>query len=194
MSRDDDNKLDKAIVKEGVSRGFKTVAGFLWRSDGDRFDTIIASTVNRRNRITYLIKQKKMSYDDLFWDIMGMHSNRNERMSLRANGAFASPSYTIEHGQIENVIPFTPESVSALVDRLESSLSFFTQTHLDLSRYITDHPDHALNNEELRSLAYLDMGDIDGARQLALANLGNEGFANEGKGFFERLLLIYGGV
>ena len=43
----------------------------------------------------------------------------------------------------------------------------------------------------LRSLAYLDRGEKDTAREFAVANIGKSGFVNEGKDYFKRLAEKY---
>lgn len=88
--------IEKAFVKEYAKKhGYKSISSIPYAKIDDAFISIIIYTTINRNgtyTITEYSKVKPYSFDDLFWDIFDMSSNKDAPISLRCNGAFTCPS------------------------------------------------------------------------------------------------------
>lgn len=191
MDKTDEKELEAVIKTAAKGHGFKMVSGIIWAIDSDWFNTCSPFISRKQGKIYYDVDVKKMVYDELFWDIMDMSDNRNARTSLRANGAFVSPSLRISQGVLDVGEPFD-ELAEELISCLIKSLADFKATVDNLSQHIVENPgDGYLRDTVLESLAYLDLGDIDSAKQIARDHFGKGRFVNGRKDFFERLLELY---
>lgn len=149
------------------------------------------------NKLYIWTSVKKCFYDEFFWDIMNMSDNRNEGVAFRARGAFVSPTVTVEWTLLdfpedENEYDFFKRNLKSALEKLDDFIA-----SNDLNYYILDKIDvqnggTLADGDLLKCLAYCDLGDIEKAKQVAQRELqnGNEGgFENEGKNFFEWMLL-----
>jgi len=87
--------LNKSFVKEYVKmHKYKSIANWPYAKIDDAFIWILFHPTYNKGIFTVrgLSGIKPYSFDDLFWDLFDMSSNKNEPISLRCNGAFTCPS------------------------------------------------------------------------------------------------------
>ena len=177
-------ELEKAIKQKAKAYGYKGINGWIFAKIGDCFADSVSVVVNR-TKLTHRIKIKKLSYDDLFWDIMNMSDNKLQPLSLRANGAFKAPGITISEDEIE-----LDENVEDIADTYCSVVASTVKSFLDnnsVGEYVLTKVSSPYA-PVLRCLEYLDRGDTASALEIANSeiSMGNcGGFSNEGKNFFE---------
>lgn len=119
-----------------------------------------------------------------------MPENSKQKLSLRATGAFAVPLIEIASGTIEfesDVFEISSMYCN-LIKRSEETCSGLVT---DVNSFVLGHLNQTYGANVLQSLAYLDSGDKEKARAIAIANIGKSGFVNEGKDYFERLAEKY---
>lgn len=182
-------QLDKAIKQKAKGYGYKYAYGFLFSQIRENF-TFITCRLTDAGEVRGYIHIKKMSYDNLFWDIMNMPDNRLQPLSFRANGAFTSPSILLPIGGIA-----FDEDIDAVADKCCSVVAETVKAFLDnnaVGEYVLtkDCPYAPV----LKCLEYLDRGDIASALEIANSEIsvGNTGgFSNEGKTFFEWVVHRY---
>lgn len=188
-------KMDKATQKELGKRikdcakkfGYRHNSGFLFLKSDDNFISATYGVVNSC-RLKYMIDIKKFTYDDIFWDVINMPSNKKAPMSLRANGAFAAPTITIAQGDIAVSSDSDLDVIAnSLCDTIVETTSQFIKEH-QVNDYILSKENFPYS-KTLKCLAYLDRNDVVSALDIAKKEIesGNPsgGFGNEGKGFFE---------
>ena len=90
------DELDKAMMKivRSIAKpyGFKIKGNCVWVVQNGFFFNMILFLGRSKNdelQVSADVYAKPMYADDLLWDILDMSSNKNERLSLRADGAFA---------------------------------------------------------------------------------------------------------
>lgn len=139
--------------------------------------------------LTYRINFKKYSFDILFWKIMNMEENIKKGNLLRINGAFTAPPLLIDKGKIE------------LSENIEKTANIFFQTvNNEVKNFLKkyDVVEYIFTNKEisdvniLKCLSYIDSNQTSKAKEIAKNQIlqGDKGrFKNEGKGFFEQVLL-----
>ena len=184
-----EKELVKLIKKMAKEQGYNAVSNSLYKVKEDIFYCSHFVIVTRQ-KLVYRIGLKKISYDDLFWNIMDMPENSKQKLSLRATGAFAVPLIETASGTIEfegdvNVIS------SVYCDLIKKSEETCSGWVTDVNSFVLGQLDQTYGANVLRSLAYLDRGDKEKAREIAVANIGKSGFVNEGKDYFERLAEKY---
>ena len=120
---------------------------------------------------------------------MRMEENINERFSLRINGAFAAPTARFYEGDME-----LSENLDLIAEeffkKVNKEINLFLETN-NLEEYIFSD-NIVIDKNILRCLSYIDSGLLSEAKKLAEEQLlsGNTGrFVNEGRGFFELVLL-----
>ena len=70
--------------------------------------------------MVYRIYIKEYDYDNIFWEIMQMPDNKKESASLRACGAFKSPSILLKNGEIDLTEQYE-EQAQYLVELIDAS-------------------------------------------------------------------------
>ena len=176
--------LDKAVKQKAKDYGFKFAHGFLFSQIGENFVYSIC-IVTDTGKVDSDACIKKMSYDNLFWNIMNMPDNKLQPLSFRARGAFTSPCILVDGIEIE-----FDEDLDAVADKYCSAVAETAKSFL----YNNDIGEYVLTNNSifctpvLKCLEHLDRGNITTAleiakQQIALGDCG--GFMNEGKTFFE---------
>lgn len=107
MKKEINNRLSKYIKQEIKQYGFRKVSNTVYKHEGDFFihSVFFIKYIEDFPYIAIRNYIKPYYYDDLFWTIIGMKENSNSRDSLRAIGAFSSPSFKIsEHSfQLSNI-------------------------------------------------------------------------------------------
>ena len=184
------SEFDKAIKKKAKDYGCKYAYGVMFSQIGENFTyTLCGLTVN--GEVCGHIHIKKMSYDNLFWDIINMPNNRLQPLSFRANAAFKSPSILLPLGGI-----MFDEDLDMVANQCCSAVAATVNSFLDNNSV----GEYVLTKESspyapvLKCLEYLDRNDTAAAleiayHEIALGNCG--GFSNEGKTFFEWVVYRY---
>ena len=190
-------KIDKSVEKELVmlikklvkEQGYDAVSKSFYKAKDDIFYCSHYVIVTRQ-KLVYRIGLKKISYDDLFWNIMDMPENSKQKLSLRATGAFVVPLIEIASGTIEFESDII-EIASIYCNLIKKSEETCSGLVTDVNSFVLEHLDQTYRADVLQSLAYLDKGDKEKARAIAVANIGKSGFVNAGKDYFERLAEKY---
>ena len=189
LEKDQEKQLLIAIKNEAKKRNIKSNMGRLFFVKDNAF-VHCNYIVIKRSIMDYSIYIKEYEYDDIFWDIMHMQKNSKQPISLRACGAFSSPSIKIFHKQIEEIDNYE-ETARLIVNDLEKySLDFLCE--FDIGDYIINEYDQkSYMYGVLECLALVHKGKTLDAKKIAKEFIehGDRGsFVNENKGFYEWLL------
>jgi len=143
-------------------------------------------------KMVYRIYIKEVEYDDIFWKIMKMESNLSAKLSLKATGAFKSPSILLNKGEIVLTDQFEAiaEKLFGMIE--QAGNDFLKQYNVD--EYVIQH-EEGVNKDILQCLAYIHMNKKEAAWQVAhdaIASGNKGGFVNEGKTFFEWVEIMLG--
>ena len=192
--REDIIKKLKSLFREQGYKGGKELA---YRKLGENFICIRYSIVDRM-RLSIMLDIKKYTYDEWFWDIMDMSDNRKMGDAFRSIGAFVSPSIIIADF-LKEPESFSNDFLQNCVEEVEDTLEKFL-TKNDINKYVLREVDFEdggklLDGNLLKCLAYCDLGNVSAAKKIAKEEVqkGRDGgFENEGKSFFEWMLLYNG--
>lgn len=192
--RDEILKKLKDLFRE---QGYKGGKGLAYKKQGENFICVRYSIVERM-RLLIILDIKKYTYDEWFWDIMDMSDNRKTGDAFRSIGAFVAPSLWIKR-YLEEPEIFSDKFLRDCVEKVQSQLESFVTKH-DINEYVlsgTDFEDGGklLDGNLLKCLAYCDLGNVSAAKKIAKEEVqkGRDGgFENEGKSFFEWMLLYNG--
>ena len=184
----------KALFRE---QGYKGGKGLAYRKQSTNFICVRYSIVERI-RLYIRLEIKKYAYDEWFWDIMDMSDNRKMGDSFRATGAFVAPAIWIKR-ELKEPEVFSDTFLKECVQEVQLALEEFV-TQNDINEYVlrgTDLEDGGklLDGNLLKCLAYCDLGNVSAAKKIAKEEVrkGRDGgFENEGKSFFEWMLLYNG--
>ena len=183
-------ELDKAIKQKAKGYGYKYAYGFMFSQIGENY-SYTTCRLTDAGEVCGHIHIKKMSYDNLFWDIMNMPDNRLQPLSFRANGAFTAPSILLPISWIA-----FDEDIDVVADKCCSVVAETVKAFLDNNAV----GEYVLKKESspyapvLKCLEYIDRGDIASALEIANSEIlaGNTGgVSNEGKTFFEWVVHRY---
>lgn len=181
-------KCISAIKEIAVKDGYKKIQNTIYKVENENIISVDFLIVNSE-RLIYKITAKKQSFDEIFWKIMRMEENINERFSLRINGAFVAPTVLFYEGDME-----LSENLDLIAEeflkKVNKEINLFLETN-NLEEYIFSD-NIVIDKNILRCLSYIDSGLLSEAKKLAEEQLlsGNTGrFVNEGRGFFELVLL-----
>lgn len=189
-------KIDKqmqkkcvATIKEiAVKDGYKKIQNTIYKIENENIIFVDFLVVNSKY-LTYRINVKKLSYDKIFWKIMRMEENLNKGDTLRVNGAFAAPAVLIAKGNVE-LSENVDITANYFWDKVNEEIKSFFEKN-DMAQYILSG-NLKVDADILQCLLYIDSDLLSKAKQLAEQKilLGDKGrFINEGKGFFELVLL-----
>lgn len=176
------------IKEKAVTEGYKTIQNTIYKVDGEYVVFVDYLIVNSKE-LVYRINVKKKSYDNIFWLVMGMENNIKKGDALRVNGAFAAPAVLISKGSIE-LIKDIDSVVDSFLQIIKRKLEDFDYVNEIQKCIFSDEA--ILDADILRCLEYIDTGLLSKAKDVAREKVqqGETGrFENEGKGFFERVLL-----
>lgn len=181
-------KCISTIKEIAVKDGYKKIQNTIYKVENENIISVDFLIVNSE-RLIYKITAKKQSFDEIFWKIMRMEENINERFSLRINGAFVAPTVLFYEGDME-----LSENLDLIAEeflkKVNKEINLFLETN-NLEEYIFSD-NIVIDKNILRCLSYIDSGLLSEAKKLAEEQLlsGNTGrFVNEGRGFFELVLL-----
>ena len=194
VEREEILKKLKALFRAQGYKGGKELA---YKKQGENFICIRYSIVDRM-RLSIMLDIKKYTYDEWFWDIMNMRDNRTIGDAFRSIGAFVAPSIIIAN-LLKETESFSNEFLQNCVEEVEDTLEKFL-TKNDINKYVLREVDFEdggklLDGNLLKCLAYCDLGNVPAAKKIAKEEVqkGRDGgFENEGKSFFEWMLLYNG--
>lgn len=183
-------ELEKVIKQTAKTYGYKYISGGIFTKISDNFVDSVNVVIDR-SKVSYHIRIKKLSYDDLFWDIMNMPDNKLQPLSFRVNGAFKSPSIILAMGEIG-----LDEDLEGIAEKYCSIVSETAKSFLDS----TSVGDYVLTKGSspyapvLKCLEHLIRNDANAALDIAnsaIASGNSGGFSNDGKNFFEWVVHRY---
>ena len=91
-------KMCKKIIRETAKvAGGRTIDACYYTKINEYFITSLAFVcfIDGKHEIHFRTEVKPYAYDNIFWDVIDMSDNAKQPESLRANGAFVSPSVQI---------------------------------------------------------------------------------------------------
>lgn len=189
-------KIDKQVQKNCISTikeiatkdGYKKIQNTIYKIEDENVISVDFLVVNSEHLI-YRINIKKQSFDKIFWQIMRMEENLKKGNALRVNGAFAAPSILIAKGKME-----LSEDVDIIanifLEKVNKEIKAFLENN-NVVQYVFSE-NNMIDKNILQCLTYIDLDLLSKAKELAEKQilLGDKGrFENEGKGFFELVLL-----
>lgn len=185
-------ELEKHIKERAKLIGYKKMNGFLFSRIEDDLISVTYVIVNS-TKLVYTVKIKKFTYDDIFWDTINMPENKKQPISLRINGAFKAPSIIISIGEIT----LTTDVLSVATRFCTTVVNEVTEFRKksNVNNYVVENTTIPYSST-LKCLAYIDAKRPDLAVEIAKAKIEagdlRGGFENEGKGFFEWIILQHG--
>lgn len=187
INKELEKQFEKKNKEIGKSKNFKSIRGTLWKViDGNLIKIMLY--LAKKGLVTQ-IHIKKYSYDDIFWNIMDMKENANERESLRVNGAFTSPTimlkFEINDISEEDILDGFETLIKLKLEETENLISNFLKNN-DINEYVINGKD-----DTLKCLAYIDSKQPLKAIEVAKINIEqgkSGGFVNGEKCFFEYVL------
>lgn len=188
LNKDERKEVEIKIKELLKVHGFKGPRGCMYKTDKKVYVSILYSIIESK-RLMISVDVKNYSYDNFFWRIMNMKENENQGDSFRTSGAFVSSGIQIK----ETIYEFTENYLEGLEDLVDGTVecakSFIQQN--DINEYVFLQND-LFDGNILKCLAYCDVKKVDDAKDIArnMIASGDTGrFENEGKGFFEWMLL-----
>lgn len=186
-------EIDKRIKEQAKNFGYKFRNPCAFAKRGEYFISSFCIVVSLEKAIID-IDVKKLVYDDIFWDVMNMSSNKDQPLSLRAVGAFTAPAI----GVCRKEIPIASDLDLFIRDFYktvsEESEEFLQKNPLD--DYILSNTTHPYAST-LKCLVYLSRNDpasaVCEAKQAIASGDHRGGFENERKGFFDWILFRFDG-
>ena len=142
--------LPKMLAEKIKPYKFKKRDERVWFVSGDMFFTctfFVQPTIDDRCCCSMDIEIKPLWIDDLLWDCLHMESNKKERLSLRATGAFTVSGVTV-YEAYDYLEEWTAEELETYVDTYLEKFSQIlrTATIEDFYKNISSSPYH----DELR--------------------------------------------
>lgn len=186
ISKEMQKQLMQEIKLLAGNKGYKLRGNSLYKLNGENFihsDYLIIES----KKIIFRSYIKKYSYDNIFWETMNINKKKND--SLRAIGAFKSPSVLIKKGEYE-LSEDVFNLANKFIEEIEVASANFIENN-EINTYVLNY-ENGQDNKILKCLAYMDMQQYEQAYEIARGALevGDRGnFENEGFGFFEWLLL-----
>lgn len=196
LDKNQQKQLINAICISSDRRGYKTKRQTIYRVKDNAFIHCDFLVVNSQ-KLVYRIYIRDYNYDDIFWKVMQMPTNSKRNDSLRAIGAFTAPAILLKNGEAELTDKYE-EQAEYLLELVDEYSHNFMEKY-DIDEYIIDYEDGmykeelGMYKEELKCLAYIHMNNIEEAIKIAQDSINNGyrgGYENEGKGFFEWILVL----
>lgn len=187
LDRNQEKELKKIISVTMKKNGFKVKMGRAYIIKNNAF---IYSNIDilSHEKLDYDIYIKEYIYDDIFWKILQMPENSLEPDSLRAVGAYKSPSIKIKNVQLDISGEFDALAEYIRLD-IENSINGFFQIN-NIDDYIIEEKNN-ICNDVLKCIAYIHKGDVKKSKKIAYDNIkkGKKGgYINKEKTFFEWLI------
>ena len=124
-----DREFRSALRDIARARGWRLTGDDVWRVDGPFFEDAWFALVPTQPAVDFCAYVKTLRMDDVLWDILGMSSNSDERMSLRATGAFTAGGYlTVDRETVRLESPdeaALPGLAASVADRALSATEAF---------------------------------------------------------------------
>ena len=189
MSKENEKIIINCVKKIAKQNHFKTISNCIYKTDGNLvIYAVVWATDNHTIAFRWCIKTIEL--DDIFWDIFDMSDNKNERFSLRIEGAFCCPSYIFDEKvcEVENM------------ERLEEIVgSFFLSEMKKVEEYTNnirseygDFLSYIIKREDAydltKLLAHILLGEYEYVYKIVKSELKrgeNGGFGNKGKNIYQ---------
>lgn len=196
-----DREIEKMIMtnikQEAKKQKFKVISNCIYKVVGEYFVYAVFWLQCIEDKWTLFLRMniKSYNYDNLFWEIFEMPENINAKESLRANGAFAFPSYqwiektyevsTLESMQIDiaNAINDYQYEVNKLIELIKLEFGDFNSFILSQKNIIDENL--------LKMLANISKDNYSVAKEIACAEIimgKRGGFRNKGKDIYEYII------
>ena len=107
--------FNKELRSAAKARGFRLTDGTLWREQNEFFTRCAVLLCWEKMAVELYPSIKALESDGLAWDVLGMSSNRQERMSLHATAAFRGPALPLDDVFPERSLSFSSEGDAATV-------------------------------------------------------------------------------
>ncbi len=189
LDKNQQKQLVNAIRKSLNKKGFKIKTNTIYTIIENAFIHCDFVIVNSQ-KMVFRIYIKGYDYDNIFWEIMQMPENIMKNDSLKGCGAFKAPSILLNKGEIDLTDKYD-EQAEYLVELMDKCSRDFIRRY-DIDEYIINK-ENGTDKEILKCLAYLHMEKKADAIKIAQDSIdnGNRGnYENEGKAFFEWVLLL----
>lgn len=176
-------------------KAYKSISDYLYTNDNGIFiEKALILSYNRKQddfSITSITEAKPYFFDDLFWEIFGMSSNKNEPMSLRCIGAFTCPREKIcwieeKRQSIEEL----SKAIDEIFKKNDALTNEFTlrikKNYKAYEERFLDYPEDESHGTLLKVLANIYIKDYRNALDiLSRHTKTNGGFVNGNKSIFE---------
>lgn len=188
ISKEQQKIFENQIKEAAKIKGWRRVSGSIYKAIGENF-AVASYVIIEHKKIVFHVSIKKYVYDNIFWTIMNMKENINERESLRAIGAFQSPFIIIKENSYE-LTEDTKKLAEKLMDEIVTTVESFLADY-DVAEYIFDDKNakNIYNVEVLKCIAYIERQEYSCAKKMAQKAIAegdhDGGYENEGKGFFD---------
>jgi hypothetical protein len=188
------NAIVRKVFKEN---GFRSISNSIYKTSNSYFIHANYNVGLYENNYTFSIDLyiKKYNYDDIFWGVLDMGENTNGKISLRANGAFRSPSIPVTDKKY-NIKNFAnlDEMIRLALDDVNYEIDHFFETMIkeygDFNKLVLAQSD-ILDEKLLKMIANIDCREYGVAKKFAKHELseGRDGrFQNNGKGIYEYIV------
>lgn len=109
-----EKELTKRLKSASKSFNYKTISNSLYKKIEDFYVQAVYFTSYTKNTLKFTVWNFVKTYesDKVFWTILDMESNINEKDNLRANGAYTMPSFKIGEYSLEITEATNLEEVS----------------------------------------------------------------------------------
>ncbi len=198
ISKEEEKAFRKVLRQEAKKRKYGFRGSTIFFVMGEYFISSLVFVNRNTGKIDWCVNVKKFSYDDILWHVINMQENLKSPVSLRAVGAFTSPSVYLE----DHVFEFTDdyEGIAAQIcDLVEVDSKRFIEK-VDLDEYLINakmiksvYRDECNGVrfiaylEVLKCIAHINKGEVEKSVELALKFLHDKAhaaFRNEGKNTF----------
>ena len=141
---------------------------------------------------------KTYQADNLFWTLLDMKSNIEQKDSLRANGAFVAPSLRISESTFEisettNLEEMSHKITSIISQEHNNFVQSFSGSTQAYNRYLLEETGY-LREGLIKMLANIELQDYEAAKKMAQEEItkGNRGgYQNNGKDIYQYILEAY---
>lgn len=189
-----ENELTKRLKSASKAFKYKTISNSLYKKIDDFFLHAVYFATYTDNTLKFTVWNYVKTYesDKLFWTILGMKDNIDEKDSLRANGAYTMPSFKI--GEYSFVITETAnlEEVSRILMKKiaieqDTFIDSFNKNTKMFDNYLLEqcgYPREAL----IKMIANIELQDLKKAKEMAKKEIESGhrgGYSNDDKDIYQ---------
>lgn len=189
-----EKELIKRLKSASKSFKYKTISNSLYKKIDDFYVHAVYFTRHTDNTLKFTVWNYVKTYesDKLFWTILDMESNINEKDSLRANGAYTMPSFKIGEFSLEITEATNLEEVSrTLMKKIAIEHYTFIDSFNKNTKMFDDYllKQHGYLREALiKMIANIELQDLKKAKEMAEKEIesGNRGgYSNGDKDIYQ---------